>query len=69
LKKDRSWSNLQPRSHSPNLSYNNNRSQQNYSVHSEHLWHALDEIELFPAEVYQLIKNEERNLSSYKINI
>lgn len=48
LNKDRSWSNLQhPRSYSPN-SYNHNKSH-NTSVHSEHLWHTLEELELLPA--------------------
>lgn len=69
IAKDRSWSNLQGRSHSPNsFSYNPNKSQ-NTSVHSEHLWNSLEELELFPGEIQQLIKNEERNLSSYKMTI
>lgn len=42
------------------------RANPNVSVHSDHLWNMMEDIELFPDEIYQLLKFEERNLSSYK---
>ena len=34
------------------------RSNPNISVHSEHLWNMMEDIELFPDEIYQLLRYE-----------
>lgn len=69
--KDRSWANLNPRNHSPN-SFNNRplySNQSNVSVHSDHLWNMLEDVELFPDEIHLLFRYEDRNLSAYKKSI
>ena len=45
------------------------RNNPNVSGHSEHLWNMMEDIELFPEEVFQLLRFEERNLSNYKKGI
>ena len=44
----------------------NSRTHSQVSVHSEQLWNMMEETELFPQEIHQLLKMEERNLSNYK---
>ena len=62
---------LQPRSRSPYAAKNRalNHSATNVSVHSEHLWNMMEEMDLFPEEIYQLLRYEERNLSAFKKSI
>ena len=45
------------------------RGNPNLSVHSDHLWNMMEDIELFPDEIYQLLRHEERNLIAYKKTI
>ncbi len=60
LDKNRSWVNSQGRSYSPNSFgvRNNYTSASNVSVHSEHLWNMLEDVELFPDEIHQLFRYE-----------
>lgn len=55
------------RNYSPNsFGKRNNFSASNVSVHSDHLWNLMEEVELFPEEIHQLFRHEERNLTNYK---
>lgn len=45
------------------------RNNSNISVHSDHLWNMMEDVELFPDQIYQLLRHEERNLTSYKKTI
>jgi hypothetical protein len=45
------------------------RMQQDVSAHSEHLWNMMEDVEIYPEEVHQLLKHEQRNLSNFKKQI
>ena len=60
IDKNRSWTNMAAgRNHSPNSFANrNNFNTSNVSVHSDHLWNLMEEVELFPEEIHQLFRYE-----------
>lgn len=70
LEKNRSFTSTMGRNHSPNTFANRtNINGSAVSVHSEHLWNLMEEVELFPEDIHQLFRYEERNLTNYKKSI
>jgi hypothetical protein len=70
IDKNRSWTSAVNRNYSPNSFANRNQyAGSSVSVHSDHLWNLMEEVELFPEEIHQLFRHEERNLVNYKKSI